>query len=252
MRIDNPSPDQIPGLRLLWKLAFGDTDAFLDTFFGVAFSPDRCRCVSEGEKIVGALYWFRCELEGQKFAYLYAVATHPEHRRKGICRALLEDTHAHLSKLGYGGVILVPQEEPLRNMYRAAGYQNFGCLREFPCASDPFPSPIHTVDPDEYARLRRKFLPAGGVIQEDENLTFLSTYARFYAGPTFLLAACPEGDKLRGLELLGDSAAAPGILRALGYAAGTFRTPGGTAPFAMFLPLNNHTSAPAYFALALD
>ena len=32
----------IPALRRLWKQAFGDDDQLLDSFFSIAFSPDRC------------------------------------------------------------------------------------------------------------------------------------------------------------------------------------------------------------------
>ena len=43
MRIDHPDLGQIPELRQLWKEAFGDSDAFLDAFFMVAFSQiDAC------------------------------------------------------------------------------------------------------------------------------------------------------------------------------------------------------------------
>lgn len=252
MKLDSPLPEHIPGLRRLWKLAFADTEEFLDTFFSTAFSPDRCRCITDGDTVTAALYWFRCECRGQQLAYLYAVATHPDHRRKGLCRALLADTHAHLAGLGYDGVVLVPQEESLRQFYEKAGYRNFGTLAEFPCTASSHTVPLHAIDREEYARLRRQYLPEGGVVQEGENLVFLETYARFYAGTGFLLAACADGEALRGLELLGNPSAAPEILRTLGFSQGVFRSPGGKAPFAMFRPLNAGTMTPSYFALALD
>jgi hypothetical protein len=66
MRIEYPREDQIPELRKLWKAAFGDTEAFLDQFFGTAFSLDRCRCIGTGEQIVAALYWLRDDMETQE------------------------------------------------------------------------------------------------------------------------------------------------------------------------------------------
>ena len=39
MRSDHPTDNEIPGLRQLWQEAFGDADAFLDSFFQTAFSP---------------------------------------------------------------------------------------------------------------------------------------------------------------------------------------------------------------------
>ena len=74
----------IDDLKQLWKTVFGDPDSFIDTFFAVAFSPDRCLFFEDSGKIVSALYWFDCEYENGKLAYIYAVATHPEHRGKGL------------------------------------------------------------------------------------------------------------------------------------------------------------------------
>jgi hypothetical protein len=59
-----------------------------------------------------------------------------------------------------------------------------------------------------------------------------------------------DGEKLLGLELLGNTDAAPGIVAALGCKEGRFRIPGGT-PFAMYRPLSD-ISAPTYFGLAFD
>ena len=43
MSVTYANENLIPGLRELWKKAFGDTDEFLDLFFSTAYSPDRCR-----------------------------------------------------------------------------------------------------------------------------------------------------------------------------------------------------------------
>ena len=80
-------------LRSLWKVVFGDTDAFLDHFFSIAYSPERCSYYEQDGEAICALYWFDCAYEGGKLAYIYAVATHPEHRGKGICRRLMEGAH---------------------------------------------------------------------------------------------------------------------------------------------------------------
>ena len=91
MTVTTPDCRHIPELRSLWKTAFGDEDAFLDAFFSTAYSPDRCRCIIEDDGIQAALYWFDASCAGHKFAYLYAVATDPAHRGKGLCRKLMED-----------------------------------------------------------------------------------------------------------------------------------------------------------------
>ncbi len=252
MRIDAPTPSLTHPLRRLWVDAFGDSDAFLDSFFATAYAPERCRCLTLEDSLAAALYWFDTTCNGKKMAYIYAVATAPAFREQGFCRALMGNTHQHLTALGYHGALLVPDGASLTRMYAGLGYRPCCGIREFVCAMGSDPVPLRRIDTGEYARLRRQLLPRGGVIQEGENLRFLETYAEFYAGLDFLLAAHREKDTLLGLELLGNTEAAPGILSALGMALGKFRTPGTLQPFAMFLPLRAHTEAPSHFGLAFD
>lgn len=251
MIIDAPAPRHIPALRSLWQQAFGDVDAFLDVFFSCAFSPSRCRCVLDGDTVAAALYWFDCTWEGKRLAYLYAVATDKGYQGKGLCRRLTEDTHAHLKVLGYHGSILVPAERSLFAMYEKLGYETCSSVREFSCAAGD-PIPLRQLTAPEYAALRRQYLPVGGVVQEVETLALLQTQTAFYAGDNCLLLCSSEDGKLTVHELLGDENTAESIVAALDCTEGKFRIPGKEKPFAMYYPLTDDLSAPAYFGLALD
>ena len=250
MTIDIPLPTQVPQLRSLWKEAFGDEDAFLDIFFSTAFSPERCCCITDGEQVVSASYRFDCEYEGVKTAYLYALATAKAYRGQGLARKLMAQLHKQFTLSGYGCAILVPGEPGLADYYASMGYRLCGGRREFTCQAGKTPASLRQITTKEYAALRRKLLPPGSVIQEGENLAFLAAQAGFYAGDGFLLAAQKEGHSLMGFELLGDAAAAPGIVAALQCDSGTFRTPGST-PNAMYLPLGS-ASIPAPTYLGFD
>ena len=239
-------------LRGLWKLVFGDSDAFLDGFFQNAFSFDRCRYFTDGELVTAALSWLDFQYRGEKYAYIYAVATHPEYRNRGFCRKLMAQTHAHLREQGYAGVVLVPQEESLRKFYDKMGYKNMGNIREFTAVSGEKPALLKEIVAPEYATLRRQHMPEGGLLQEGASLAFLGTYARFYAGEDFLLAAMEEDGFLWAMELLGNPEAAPGILKALGCLRGRFRTPGEELPFGMLLPLKENAPVPQYLGHAFD
>ena len=251
MVIDYPTAEQEPQLRSLWQLAFGDPEEFIAGFFADAYSPRRCRCGAENGDVAAALYWFDAEFRGQKFAYLYAVATHPDFRNRGLCRALMADTVACLTKRGYDGALLMPQDLNLREMYGRMGFRDCCTLSEFACDAGEAVA-LRPVSRGEFAALRRKYLPPEGVIQEGANLSYLERYAAFYAGEDFLLAAAPDGNSLTGMELLGNAAAAPGILGALGFPRGNFRTPGTALPGAMFRPLREAAVAPGYFGLVFD
>jgi len=242
----------IAELRRLWQEAFGDTDAFLDSFFATGFDRNRRHFIEENGIPVSALYWFDCELKGQKLAYLYAVATGEEHRGKGLARRLMTETHAILKNQGYAGAILVPGSQDLFAMYEKLGYRAVTTVSKFVARQGSTPANLTPIDGAEFAKLRRQYLPGDGVIQEGAALRFLQTYCKFYTGAGFLLVASEENGALRVQELLGNVAAAPGILRTLGYENGTFRTPGNDRKFAMFLPLTANCPVPGYFGLALD
>ena len=198
MRIDFPKKEQVPALRQLWKEAFGDSDAFLDHFFATAFACRRCRVLADGDEAAAALYWFDCEAYGEKYAYLYAVATAEHRRGQGLCRALMEDTEKFLVARGYAGVILVPGDAGLSKMYGKMGYVHFGGRENV--ATEKTES-LTKVDTACYAALRRNLLPPGGVIQEKENLAFLEGLADFFAGEDAVVTVSREtGEILERLE----------------------------------------------------
>ena len=252
MTISEPKPSQTQALRNLWKAAFGDSDGFLDMFYTRAYAPSRCRCVLDGDRIAAALYWFDCICEGQKLAYIYAVATDPGYRNQGLCRRLMADTHAHLKNLGCAGAILLPQDPGLRRMYRTMGYKNCTKIQEFTCRAAGDPAALTELSTEAFAKKRKALLPPGSVIQEGGNLSYLSGYAKFYEGPGFLLTAFPDGGKLVGCELLGDVTKAPGILRAFGAESGSFRCPGADIDWGMCIPFVDNFQKPLYFGFPFD
>ena len=248
MNIDFPKASQYSGLKALWAEAFGDEDRFIELFFATGFSPKRCRCVTVNGDVAAALYWFDCEAEDRKLAYLYAVATAKVHQGKGLCRALLEDTHALLQTQGYSGTILVPGEPELFGMYAKMDYTAINCMDEFSCTAAGS-CHIRRATPQEYAAARNALLPTGGV-QQEMGLVFLAGYTELYIGTDFTLAGSRSNDSFTAMELLGNRDSAQSILGALGLCNGTFRTPGNN-PFAMYRSLSD-SPAPTYFGLAFD
>ena len=230
--------------KTLWTAAFGD-DGWIDGFLRTAFREENTLAIIREGQIAAGLAWMETSCQGRKLAYLYAVATAPEYRHQGLCRELMANTQEALTARGYDGSVLVPADDSLRQMYAGMGYRNFGGVQTLTCAAGE-PAPLRNVTPGEYAVLRRKYLPEGGIVQEKGAIEYLAQSAKLYAGNGFLLAA---GDA--PMELLGDASQAPGILGALGKEQGTFRIPG-TEPFAMFRPTRADAWHPAYFGLAFE
>lgn len=238
-------------LKQLWHLAFGDGEEFIDLFFRTGFSADRCLYLTENGQLTAALYWLDCAYKGQKQAYIYAVATHPDHRGKGLCRNLMDKAHRILTNQGYAAALLRPADEGLRRMYRNMGYRTATLVSEFDCTAGKA-VPLRQIGAEEYARLRRQYLPEYGVLQEGASVTYLASYAELYAGEDFLLAGAVYSGTFIGMELLGNRDAAPGILGALGQETGRFRCPGREIPFGMFLPLREDAEEPGYLGLVFD
>jgi len=238
----------IDGLKRLWKTAFDDPDSAIDSFFAVAYSPQRCRYLEEDGKIVSALYWFDCEYDGGKLAYIYAVATDPVYRGISLASHLLEKTHAHLKELGYAGAVLKPAKG-LFPFYARLGYITSGFLRRFAAKAGPVPASLKPLTAAQYAAMRRKFLPENAIIQEGATLEYLQTFACFYAAEGALICVAREEPVI--LEYLGDLQAAPAVLAALGIPEAQLPTPGNDVPFVMYFPLNC-TKMPGYLGITLE
>lgn len=249
---NSPSDSMLPQLRELWKEAFGDNDAFLDCFYTTAFDKSRCRVATVDDELAAVLYWFNCTIDNQRIAYVYAVATAKKFRGNGACHMLLEDTHKLLKSLGYSSVVLVPGNEALMHLYEGCEYELCTKRSRIECSAEDMGIEIREIEKNEYAQLRRVFLPKNSVLQENESLDFLATQAKFYMSEHFLLAGHIENENLYGVELLGDSSLAPGIVHALGCKDGTLFTPGKDIPLAMFHALTEDAITPSYLGFAFD
>ena len=228
--------------KALWSATFGD-DGWIDSFFRTAFQAENTLAIFQEGQLAAGLAWMQTSCQGRKLAYLYAVATAPEYRHRGLCRELMANAQETLAARGYDGSVLVPADDGLRRMYAAMGYRNFGGVENLTLPAGAS-VPLREVTPQEYAALRRNYLPEGGIVQEDGAIEYLAESAKLYAGNGFLLAATED----EPMELLGDASQAAGILGALGKGRGIFRLPG-PSPFAMFRPICDDSWTPAYFGL---
>ena len=252
MIIDHPIEVNIPALTALWREAFGDSEEFIGGFMRTAFSTDRSLAVFADGAPISVLYWLDGTLGDEKIAYLYAIATKKEFRGRGICTELMDHAHALLKSRGYSQTILVPCAPELYSFYSERGYKKFAGIAEITATAAKSAVSITRATPDEYASKRRELIPEGGVIQDGASIDYLALDAELYVGEDFALAARIEGDVLSGVELVGNTAAAGGILKALGCASGSFRIPGADKPFAMRFPLKKGAPVPSYFGLAFD
>ncbi len=241
----------IEKLCRLWKQAFGDSDEFLQDFFCVAFSPQRCCTIEQDGDPASMLYWFDCTWEGRKIAYIYAVATDEYYQNQGFCRLLMEKTHRRLREQGYSGAVLVPGSRALFSLYEKMGYAPFCAMQTMTISAGSEPVDLARLSHEEYSRRRLPLLPAGSVIHGDLTFDFLATFCDFYTVGDCLFCGGMEEDTFYFQEYLGDPCCVGGVLAALGAKKGVLRFPGDT-PFAMYRPLQDESEIPRHFDIPLN
>lgn len=259
MIINCPTPDLIPSMKALWSEAFGESEEDVDHFFNTAFSPERSRVAYENGEVLAALYVLDFSYKGKKSAYIYAVATAEKYRGRGICRTLIEDTHEYLRERGYEFTVLKPGDESLFEFYRKLGYKDCGWVSELSVEASDVPFEVKSIDKDEYARLRKSYLPENAVLPGREALDYLASFTSFYSFDGGVMTAFFYGDGRENLfsaEILSaceiNKDVLSGIVKALGREKGVFRMIGGDVPFAMGFPLCGEVPARVEFTLAFD
>jgi len=100
----------------LWKICFGDSDAFCDWFFDNRFSPDHSVVLEREEEIISCMQAFpyTIQIRGKEIpgAMLCGVSTHPDHRKKGLMGKVFTYEMQHLRNMGYLVAVHTPAVLP--------------------------------------------------------------------------------------------------------------------------------------------
>lgn len=155
----------VPALKQLWKLAFGDEDGYIDHFFTTYYTPERMLVTEEDGVVRAMTAWFDMPLvsaEGVVFpsAYLYAVATHPDCRGRGMAGKLLRFAGQWLAERGFVCLTTVPARPDLHVFFGQNGFEEYFslCQQEYrPCQWVALDG-LLPVCAEEYNRLREHWL----------------------------------------------------------------------------------------------
>lgn len=127
--IREASEQDIPQLKQLFKVCFGDTDAFLNLFFTEYFPNTTCMVAIRDERIVSMLFLCPARMMADEVRrliyYVYACGTLPEYRRLGIMDQLLQVSYAFVKQQDAWGLVLVPASDPLADYYQRLGFRPF-------------------------------------------------------------------------------------------------------------------------------
>ena len=160
-------PEDVPAQRELWKLAFGDSDTYLDNFYTTYYRPERVVVLEEDGAVRSMTAWFDTTLvlpgQGEhRSAYLYAVATHPDCRGRGLAARLLAGADEYFRFLGIPAVTTVPAEPSLHDFFGANGFRECFRILGGKLSRDEIPVPpsngLHPASTEEYSRVREELL----------------------------------------------------------------------------------------------
>ena len=127
-RLRTSQVQDVPRLRELWKLAFGDEDGYIDHFFQRYYTPERMLVLEENNVVQAMTAWFDMPLVSARgavypSAYLYAVATHPDCRGRGLAGQLLSFADRWLKEQGFVCVTTVPARPDLHIFFGKNGFE---------------------------------------------------------------------------------------------------------------------------------
>lgn len=284
------------GLRALWQESFHEAARPVNLYLRNAFRPENCLVALCEGKLASAAHLLPCRvlLPGGETApahYVYAVATFPQFRGRGLVRELLREAERYGAARGDRFSLVLPADEGLISLYAKAGYLPYCSVQEqtVPAAAlreaarEPAPG-RRLASYSALCRARSRFLAdrPGSVLWDANAFFYAVESARQYGGrlltagegETLSWALCgAAGDRCDVVEWMARPAALPELfgllLRDFPSALYRFRLPAGPTPlfpafasqprpFGMAKPLGDaglpHMDAerPPYLGLSLD
>lgn len=282
MEILRPSRrEDEPRLRELWLLAFGDGGDYLDNFFHNYYQPRRVLVLETEGAIQAMTAWFPSSLrpaDGEplhRCAYLYAVATHPDLRGRGLAGKLLGYCDDFLRQEGFQALTTVPARPDLHIFFGGHGFEECFCQQEQSLTPAQLPAPtkgrLCPVSPEEYRDLRETLLAGTDHIDLDlDGIVYQAGACALSGGGLYRLEdrsalLCLEGgedDRFVVKELLGPEPACACALALVPTVCSgrelLIRRPGGDWQFGMLKWLYPQAATTwnwtrrAYLGLAFD
>ncbi len=148
--------DDIPALKNLWQICFGDRMRYIDVFFEKMFVAENTVVAEVDKRVVGVVYILERTLSGKKLMYGYAIGVSPEYRGNNICEKMLGfiKNKAEKENCIFG---LHPANDKLADFYKRIGLNEMYYLKEVD-ASDFNSDAVYDLEDigvDEFHNLRK-------------------------------------------------------------------------------------------------
>ncbi|MBQ9861813.1 MAG: GNAT family N-acetyltransferase [Clostridia bacterium] len=199
----------LEAIRRIWSAVFtADTPAERDAFLDAVHVSEECVVVCENDVPISMAFFLPAVLHIQNRAYtaryLYAAATLPAYRGKGIFSDLLNAALTALKQRGVDACFLNPAEPSLVGFYRRFGFEPTIFSRTISGTSTTKALPIQPLSAEDYIALRQTLLPPDHVAWDDRLLRYAVSYAKPIRIGERACALCAKNNgTLHVLELLG-------------------------------------------------
>ena len=119
-------------MRAMWHEIFGDDMAEIDSFL-VRHSDAVPLIYKESGRVVAMLHIVPLQMWEQRVAYIYAVATAPEYRGRGLASKLLWEALQYALERGdFDCVALIPSSSESKRLYERLGFEDIQKPMIFP------------------------------------------------------------------------------------------------------------------------
>jgi len=186
----------IDDLKHIWKTCFDDNDEYIDFYFSNRYKPENTLVHYESGRVVAMLTLLPVSVATPfgilQSHYVYAVATLPEFRGKGISSALAAKADDYMRIAGDDLALVVPATENLFDFYARQGFSTkfFRRVVSFDMNDILSNNSIEEIplnDIEKFYALREKHFACGGffVRWDKEALRYTLSENRISGGEIF-------------------------------------------------------------------
>jgi len=155
MNIRFATNQDITQLKHIWKVCFGDSDAYIHEFFQHNFVPEQTVVAVTDNLVVGVVYLLPAKLKNTPFMYGYAIGVLPEYRGLGYTQKMLSfiKNESQRKQFLFG---LHPANHALSAFYQKIGLKEMYRLKYVDTSSlmNNASCVLHDITAEEYFRLR--------------------------------------------------------------------------------------------------
>lgn len=209
LEIRKAKKSDLERVKDIWKLCFEDEDYYIDFYFNNREWQEGMSVLLLDGSIVSMLTMIPVNIvrengDAVKSAMLYAIATHPQFRKRGLADKLMGWCSNYLLSNQVPVTMLVPAEPALFRFYDGRGYRIACYIREVTLTREIIENinnqngsecELHSAEPYQYNQIRRALLKGRTYVdyREDEILFQKKASQLFNADIYSILTEVGEG-----------------------------------------------------------